>query len=76
MSAVDDRLRIDAGRSGPIVLALGLLVVLSLSYALVLGQPVLPWVVAWTGVALSAVLLYLLWRFVRAIERIASALEG
>jgi protein-S-isoprenylcysteine O-methyltransferase Ste14 len=76
MSAANDRLRTDAGRSGSIVLVLGTLVVLSLLYALVLGQPVLPWIVAWTGVALSGVLLYLLWRFVRAVERIASALEG
>jgi hypothetical protein len=52
--------------AGVVVLAL-----LVLLYGVLLGQAVLPAI----GVAIPLVALYLFWRFVRAHERIADAME-
>ncbi|MCH7659259.1 MAG: hypothetical protein IH933_01295 [Euryarchaeota archaeon] len=57
------------------ILALVALIGLSLLYTAVLAQPLLPVVVTLTGIVLSFVILYLLWRFVLAIERIADAMD-
>lgn len=54
-----------------VVLAIVVVAVLTLLYTVVIAQQIL----AWFGIAIPLVLLYLLWRLVRAHERVATALE-
>lgn len=61
------------------VVAIALLMGLSLLYAIVVMQSIRIWLSTWLGIAslaATAFVIYLLWRFVRAHERIASALEA
>jgi len=51
---------------------LGSLALVTLLYSLLIARAPL----AWVGVMVPLVFLYLVWRFVRAHERIADALEG
>ena len=54
-----------------VVVAIVVVAVLTLAYSVVIAGQIL----AWFGIAIPLVLLYLVWRFVRAHERIADALE-
>jgi threonine/homoserine/homoserine lactone efflux protein len=54
-----------------VVLAIVVVALVTLVYSVVIVQQIL----AWFGIAIPLVLLYLIWRFVRAHERIADALE-
>jgi Flp pilus assembly protein TadB len=54
-----------------VVLAIVVVAVITLVYSVVIAGQIL----AWFGIAIPLVLLYLVWRFVRAHERIADALE-
>jgi len=58
------------------VVALALLAALTLLYSIVVLGAVQVWLSAWVGVATTLFFLYMLWRFVRAHERIAAALES
>ncbi|MFC6906232.1 hypothetical protein [Halalkalicoccus tibetensis] len=66
---------LDTDQSKYLVFAIWALVGLSLLYTILLAQPILPVLVAWVGIILSGVLLYLLWRAVLAIEKIAESME-
>ncbi len=54
-----------------VVLAIVAVAVVTLLYSLLVAQQIL----AWFGIVIPLVVLYLLWRFVRAHERIAATLE-
>jgi threonine/homoserine/homoserine lactone efflux protein len=54
-----------------VVVAIVVVALVTLVYSVVIAQQIL----AWFGIAIPLVLLYLIWRFVRAHERIADALE-
>jgi uncharacterized membrane protein len=54
-----------------VVLGIVVVAVLTLLYTVVIAQQIL----AWFGIAIPLVFLYLLWRLVRAHERVATALE-
>jgi threonine/homoserine/homoserine lactone efflux protein len=54
-----------------VVAAIVVVALVTLVYSVVIAQQIL----AWFGIAIPLVLLYLIWRFVRAHERIADALE-
>jgi 1-acyl-sn-glycerol-3-phosphate acyltransferase len=58
-----------------LILAIWTLVGLSLLYTIILAQPILPVLVAWAGIILSLVLMYLFFRVVLAIEKIAESME-
>jgi hypothetical protein len=66
---------LDMNQSKYLVLAIWALVGLSLLYTILLAQPLLPVIVAWAGIVLSLVVLYLLWRVVLAIEKVADSME-
>ncbi|MFB6097069.1 MAG: glycerol ABC transporter substrate-binding protein [Haloferacaceae archaeon] len=51
--------------------AIAIVAALTLLYSLLITQQVL----AWFGILIPLLLLYLVWRFVRAHERVADALE-
>lgn len=55
-----------------ILLAIAILALLALVYSVFVTRALLQWV----GLVLPLVFLYLVWRFVRAHERIATALES
>lgn len=59
-------------RERRILLGIGVIAVLTLLYSLLIAQQIL----AWFGIVIPLLLLYLVWRFVRAHERIADALEA
>jgi maltodextrin utilization protein YvdJ len=61
----------DSPRERTVLVALAVVALLALAYSLLIAQQVL----AWFAIAIPLVLLYLVWRFVRAHERIAAALE-
>ena len=61
----------DGPRERDVLVAIAVVALLTLAYSLLIAQQVL----AWFGIAIPLVLLYLFWRFVRAHERIADALE-
>jgi uncharacterized membrane protein len=61
----------DGPRERNVLLAIVAVAVVTLLYSLLVAQQIL----AWFGIAIPLVLLYLVWRFVRAHERIADALE-
>lgn len=54
-----------------ILYAIGIVAALTLLYTLVITQAI----VAWFSIVIPLLFLYLVWRFVRAHERIARALE-
>jgi Flp pilus assembly protein TadB len=54
-----------------VVIAIVVVALVTLVYSVVIAQQIL----AWFAIAIPLVLLYLFWRFVRAHERIADALE-
>lgn len=54
-----------------ILYAIGIVAVLTLLYSVLITQAIL----AWFSIVVPLLFLYLLWRFVRAHERIARALE-
>lgn len=61
----------DGSRDRYVLAGITLLAVLTLLYTvLIAGRPLL-----WFSVVIPLVLLYFAWRFVRAVERIADALE-
>lgn len=55
-----------------VLIAVALLAVLTLLYSVLIARAVLQWV----GFVAPLVFLYFVWRFVRAHERIATALES
>ncbi|PSQ10051.1 hypothetical protein BRC93_11060 [Halobacteriales archaeon QS_5_70_15] len=61
----------ESPRKRTVVLAVVAVAAVTLLYSGLVAQQVL----AWFGIALPLVLLYLFWRFVRAHERVADALE-
>lgn len=61
----------DSPRDRQVVLAIVAVALVTLLYSLLIAQQIL----AWFGIAIPLVFLYLLWRFVRAHERIADAME-
>jgi threonine/homoserine/homoserine lactone efflux protein len=61
----------ESPRERTVVLAVVAVAAVTLLYSVLVAQQVL----AWFGIALPLVLLYLFWRFVRAHERVADALE-
>ena len=61
----------DSPRERQVVLAVVAVALVTLLYSVLIAQQVL----AWFGIAIPLVFIYLLWRFVRAHERIADALE-
>ena len=79
MSSTDDPLADDTPADGPPtddrpsyeLVGIVVLALLVLVYGVVVSQDALTWV----GIAVPFVALYLFWRFVRAHERIADALE-
>lgn len=54
----------------------GILVIFSFLYSVLVLRTILFWFWLWMSIATVAIFLYLLWRFVRAHERIAAALEA
>lgn len=65
------RMSFEGSRDRYAIIAIVLLAVLTLVYSvLIAGRPLL-----WFSAVIPLVLLYLAWRFVRAVERIAKALE-
>lgn len=58
-------------REQKILLSIGIVAILTLLYSLLIVQQIL----AWFGIVIPLLFLYLVWRFVRAHERIAAALE-
>ena len=54
-----------------VVVVIVVVALITLVYSVLIAQQIL----AWFGIAIPLVLLYLIWRFVRAHERIAAALE-
>jgi hypothetical protein len=62
----------DRGRERQVLAAIAAVALLTLLYSLLVAQTVL----AWFAIAIPLVVLYLLWRFVLAHERIAAALEA
>ena len=70
MSSTDDTPATD-DRNPFVLTAVAVVALLTLAYAVFfLGRPL-----AWVGILLPLVALYLFWRLVRAHERIAAALE-
>lgn len=69
MSPHDDS---DRGRERQVLAAIAVVALLTFLYSLLITQTV----VAWFGIAILLAVLYLLWRFVLAHERIAAALEA
>ena len=61
----------DGSSERNVLVAIVAVALVTLVYSLVIAQQIL----AWFGIAIPLVLLYLVWRFVRAHERIADALE-
>jgi len=61
----------DSPRERNVLLGIVAVAAVTLVYSVLVAQQVL----AWFGIAIPLVLLYLFWRFVRAHERIAAALE-
>ena len=59
-------------RERNILIAIGIVAVLTFVYSVLITQSVL----AWFGIVVPLLFLYLAWRFVRAHERIADALES
>lgn len=79
-------LSIDTDRLRPaavaVVVLLGISMMLSLAYSVLVMRSISVWFLFWSGIfgtlvgVLAALaVLYLLWRAVRALERIATALE-
>ena len=61
----------DSPRERSVVVGIVAVALITLVYSVLIAQQIL----AWFGIAIPLVVLYLLWRFVRAHERIAAALE-
>ena len=61
----------ESPRERQVVLAIVAVALVTLLYSVLIVQQVL----AWFAIVIPLVFLYLLWRFVRAHERIADALE-
>ncbi|MEF8840953.1 MAG: hypothetical protein V5A62_04935 [Haloarculaceae archaeon] len=61
----------ESPRERTVLLAIAAVALLTLVYSVLVAQQIL----AWFAIAIPLVLLYLFWRFVRAHERIAAALE-
>lgn len=59
-------------RERQILIAIGVVALLTLLYSVLIAGVVLQWF----GVVIPLLILYLVWRFVRAHERIADALES
>jgi threonine/homoserine/homoserine lactone efflux protein len=59
-------------RDTVVLIAIAVLALLALVYSVFIARALLQWV----GIVLPLVFLYLAWRFVRAHERIATALES
>lgn len=62
-------------REQQLVAALGIVAAITLFFSIVLGIPATVWLSSWLAIATTLAFFYLLWRFVRAHERIAAALE-
>jgi len=58
------------------VLVLAVLAALTLVYSILVMQAVWLWFAVWVGGGTTLFVLYMLWRFVRAHERVADALES
>lgn len=58
-------------REQQILFAIGFVALLTLVYSVLIAQALLLWIV----IVIGLLFLYLVWRFVRAHERIAAALE-
>lgn len=61
----------DSPRERNVLLAIVGVAAIALVYSVLVAQQIL----AWFAIAIPLVLLYLFWRFVRAHERVAAALE-
>ncbi len=61
----------DSPRERQVLLGIVAVALVTLLYSVLIAQQIL----AWFGIAIPLVFLYLLWRFVRAHERVADALE-
>lgn len=61
----------DSPRERNVLLAIVAVAAVTLVYSVLVAQQIL----AWFAIAIPLVLLYLFWRFVRAHERVAAALE-
>jgi type II secretory pathway component PulM len=61
----------DSPRERSVVVGIVAVALITLVYSVLIAQQIL----AWFGIAIPLVVLYLFWRFVRAHERIAAALE-
>lgn len=55
---------------------IGLLAAISFAYAVIIAQQILLWALVWIGLGFGAVLFYLFWRLIRALERYADAVES
>ena len=62
----------DGERERKILLTIAAVAALTFLYSVLVVQQIL----AWFGVVIPLLVLYLLWRFVRAHERVADALES
>lgn len=65
-----------SNRTKAVLAALGGLAVLTLLYSILVLQNLFALVSVWTSIVVTVALMYLGWRFVRAVERIAAALES
>ena len=61
----------DSPRERSVVVGIVAVALITLVYSVLIAQQIL----AWFGIAIPLVVLYLFWRLVRAHERIAAALE-
>ncbi|MFC6941885.1 hypothetical protein ACFQE8_18205 [Salinirubellus sp. GCM10025818] len=61
----------DSPRERQVLLGIVAVALVTLLYSVLIAQQIL----AWFGIAIPLVFLYLLWRLVRAHERVADALE-
>lgn len=59
-------------REKRILLGIGVVSILTFLYSVMIAQQIL----AWFGIVIPLLLLYLFWRFVQAHERIADAMES
>lgn len=59
-------------REKNILIAIGVVAAVTLVYSIVIAQAILQWF----SIVIPLLFLYLVWRFIRAHERIAAALEA
>lgn len=75
MSVKNSQSSISKIQSKHIIIALVALIAVSLAYTVLLSQYVLPLLAVWTSIILTGVFLYLFWRLVLAVEKIATTTE-